>query len=91
LNYSVSESDSVSLTEGINSGTSWGLSLSRAFGENTSQGRTLQRSRELLVEPDELQRLPLSATIISYPSAAGRTVVLADMNPALSSLADEGP
>jgi hypothetical protein len=91
LNYSVSESDSVSLTEGINSGTSWGLSLSRAFGENTSQGRTLQRSRELLVEPDELQRLPLSATIISYPSAAGRTVVLADVNPALSSLADEGP
>jgi hypothetical protein len=91
MNYSVSESDSESLTEGINSGTSWGLSLSRAFGENASQGRTLQRSRELLVEPDELQRLPLSATIISYPSAVGRTVVLADTNPALSQLADESP
>jgi hypothetical protein len=89
LNYSLSESESVSLTAAINSGTSWGLSLSRAFGENASQGRTLQRSRELLVEPDELQRLPLSAMIVSYPTASGRTVVLADANPALSALADE--
>jgi hypothetical protein len=89
LNYSLSESESVSLTAGINSGTSWGLSLSRAFGKNASQGRTLQRSRELLVEPDELQRLPLSAMIVSYPTASGRTLVLADTNPALSSLADE--
>jgi hypothetical protein len=89
LNYSLSESESVSLTAGINSGTSWGLSLSRAFGENASQGHTLQRSRELLVEADELQRLPLSAMIVSYPTASGRTVVLADANPALSSLADE--
>ena len=56
--FSVSESDSVSLTAGINSGTSWGLSLSRALGENASLGRTAQRSREFLVEADELQRLP---------------------------------
>lgn len=89
INYSVSESDSVSVTASINSGTSWGLSLSRALGENTSQGRVLQRSRELLVEPDELQRLPLSAMIVSYPAASGRTVLLADANPALSSLADD--
>ncbi len=88
LNYSVSESESVSLTAAINSGSSWGLSLSRALGDNFSKGRTLQRSRELLVEPDELQRLPLSGVIVSYPSASGRTVVLADANPALSSLAD---
>ena len=86
-NYSVSESDSVSLTEGINTGTSWGISLSRALGENASLGRTVQRSRELLVEPAELQRLPPSAMIVSYPSAAGRTVLLADANPALGSLA----
>ena len=89
-NYSLSESSSVSLTESINSGTSWGISMSRALGENASQGRTAQRSRELLVEPDELQRLPLSAMIVSYPGAAGRTVLLADANPALSALADRG-
>ena len=89
-NYSLSESLSVSLTESINSGTSWGMSMSRALGENASQGRTAQRSRELLVEPDELQRLPLSAMIVSYPGAAGRTVLLADANPALSALADRG-
>jgi len=85
-NFSASEQDSVSLTEGINSGTSWGLSTSRALGENTSLGRTAQRSRELLVEADELQRLPLSAAIISYPAPAGRTVLLADANPALITL-----
>ena len=85
-NYSVSESDSVSLTEGINSGTSWGVSLSRALGENASLGRTAQRSREFLVEADELQRLPPTAMIVSYPSGAGRTVVLADANPAIRTL-----
>jgi hypothetical protein len=84
--YSVSDQLSVSLTEGINSGTSWGLSLSRALGDNASFGRTVQRSRELLVEPDELQRLPVSAAIISYPAAAGRTVLLADANPAIATL-----
>ena len=87
-NYSVGESDSLSLTAGINSGTSWGISLSRALGENTSLGRTAQRTRELLVEADELQRLPPSAMIVSYPSAEARTVLLADANPALAALAE---
>lgn len=85
-NYSYGTQGSVSLTKGINSGTSWGLSLSRALGENESLGRTAQRSRELLVEPDELQRLPTSAAIISYPAASGRRVILADTNPALATL-----
>ncbi len=85
-NYSAGLQRSVSLTEGINSGTSWGLSTSRALGENASLGRTAQRSRELLVEPDELQRLPPSAAIITYPAASGRTVLLADTNPALATL-----
>ena len=71
-NYSYGTQGSVSLTKGINSGTSWGISLSRALGDNESLGRTAQRSRELLVEPDELQRLPPSAAIISYPAASGR-------------------
>ena len=85
-NYSVSESDSVSLTEGINTGTSWGISLSRALADSASLGRTAQRSREFLVEADELQRLPPSAMIVSYSAGAGRTVVLADANPAIGTL-----
>jgi hypothetical protein len=85
-NFSVGEQSSVSLTEGINSGTSWGLSLSRALGENVSLGRTAQRSREFLVEADELQRLPPSAAILSYPAPRGRTVQLIDTNPAIIAL-----
>jgi hypothetical protein len=90
-NYSLTGSDTVSLTEGINSGTSWGISLSRALGENASASRTAQRSRELLVEPGELQRLPPSAAIISYPSPDGRVVTLADANPALMTLPRPAP
>jgi len=89
--YSVNESESVSLTRGINAGTSWGVSLSRALGENSSRGRTAQRSREFLVEAAELQRLPASAVIVSYPSQHGRAVVLADANPAIGSLPFAGP
>ncbi|HEX9519219.1 MAG TPA: hypothetical protein VF940_23960 [Streptosporangiaceae bacterium] len=85
-NYSRSGSESISLTEGINSGTSWGISLSRALGENASFAHTAQRSRELLVEPDELQRLPPSAMIVSYPAPDARIVTLADANPALMTL-----
>ncbi len=89
-NYSVSESESESLTEGINTSTSWGISLSRAWGVNSSLGTTAQRSRELLVEADELQRLPPTALIVSYPAQAGRTVVLADANPAIGLLPGAG-
>src|SRR5258707_12625480 len=90
-NYSLSVSESVSLTEGINSGTSWGISLSRALGENPSLGRTAQRTRVRLVEPDELQGLPPSAMIVSYPSAAGRIVTVGDVNPALHTLPCAAP
>lgn len=84
--YSIGRQGSVSLTEGINSGTSWGLSLSRALGENASLGRTAQRSREFLVEAAELQRLPPSGAVVSYPSPAGRTVLFVDTNPAIVAL-----
>jgi len=87
VNFSAAESESISLTEGINTGTSWGISLSSALGESISLGRTAQRSREFLVEPAELQRLPASAAIVSYP-AARWSVVLVDVNPALAALAD---
>jgi hypothetical protein len=43
----------------------------------------IRRSRELVVDQHELQRLPPSAMIISYP---GRQVVLADANPGIGGL-----
>ena len=79
-------SESVSLTEGITTSTAWGLSTSRATGDSESLARSLQRSRELLVEPSELQRLPVTAMIVSYAAAGGRRVLLADANPAIGGL-----
>jgi hypothetical protein len=79
-------SDTDSLTDGINTSTSWGVTTSRAIGLNSSLGRTVQRSREFLVEPEELQRLPPSAVIVSYASGLRRHVVLADANPAIATL-----
>ena len=79
-------SESVSLTEGITASTAWGLSTSRATGDSESLARSLQRSRELLVEPSELQRLPTTAMIVSYAAPDGRRVLLADANPAIGGL-----
>jgi hypothetical protein len=79
-------SDSDSLTDGINTSTSWGVTTARAIGLNESLGRTVQRSREFLVEPEELQRLPPSAVIVSYASGPRRHIVLADANPAIATL-----
>jgi len=79
-------SDSESITEGISTGTSWGMSTSHALGLSQSLGTTAQRSREFLVEAHELQQLPPSAAVISYASRAGRQVVLADANPAILTL-----
>jgi hypothetical protein len=84
--HSAGTSDSRSITAGINSSTSWGLSTSTAVSANASLTRTAQRSREFLVEQHELQQLPPSAVIISYASAAGRQVVLADANPGIFGL-----
>jgi hypothetical protein len=79
-------SDSDSLTDGINASTSWGITTSRAIGLSSALGQTVQRSREFLMEPDELQRLPPSAVIVSYALGARRHVVLADANPAIYTL-----
>jgi hypothetical protein len=79
-------SDTKSVSEGINTNTSWGVSTSRAIGLSESLATTAQRSREFLVEPHELQQLPSSAVIVSYASGAGRQVVLADANPAIVTL-----
>jgi hypothetical protein len=79
-------SESVSLTSGISASTAWGESTARAVGDSESLARSLQRSRELLVEPSELQRLPVTAMIVSYAAAGGRRVLLADANPAIGAL-----
>jgi hypothetical protein len=79
-------SESASLTTGISTSTAWGVSTSRATGDSESLARSLQRSRELVVEPAELQRLPATAMIVSYGAGAGRRVLLADANPAIGAL-----
>jgi hypothetical protein len=79
-------SASASLTTGISTSTAWGVSTSRAAGDSESLARSLQRSRELVVEPSELQRLPATAMIVSYGAGAERRVLLADANPAIGSL-----
>jgi hypothetical protein len=80
-------SDSESLTAGISTSTAWGVSTSVAAGDSQSLARSLQRSREFAVEASELQRLPPTAVIVSYPTAAGRQVFLADANPGIGALA----
>ena len=79
-------SESASLTTGISTSTAWGVSTSRATGDSESLARSLQRSRELIVEPSELQRLPVTAMIVSHEAGAGRRVLLADANPAIGAL-----
>jgi hypothetical protein len=79
-------SEAVSSTEGINEATAWAAQTAQAIGASNSLARTSQRSREFLVEPHKLQQLPPSAVIVSYASAAGRRVVLADANPGIGAL-----
>lgn len=79
-------SDALSSTGGINEATAWGAQTAQAIGVSNSLARSRQRSREFLVEPHELQQLPASAIIVSYASAAGRRVVLADANPGIGGL-----
>ncbi len=78
--------ESESLTAGISTSTAWGVSTTLAAGDSQSLAQSLQRSREFLVEASELQRLPATAMIVSYATAAGRQVFLADANPAIGGL-----
>jgi hypothetical protein len=79
-------SESESITAGISASTAWGVSTSLATADSQSLAKSLQRSREFLVEQHELQRLPPTAMIVSYATAAGRQVFMADANPAIGSL-----
>ena len=84
--HSTGYSESEAVTRGISESTAWGISTARATGDSESRARTVQRSREFVVEPHELQQLPPSAMIITYPAADGRRVVVADANPGIFSL-----
>jgi hypothetical protein len=80
-------SQTESITTGISASTAWGASTSLATGSSESLARSVQRSREFLVEASELQRLPPTAMILNYATTAGRQVLMADTNPAIGGLA----
>lgn len=77
--------DSESFTESVNESTSWGTNTSTAVGTNESTARSMQRSREFLVEQNELQQLPVTAMIMTHATQSGRRVVLTDANPGILS------
>jgi hypothetical protein len=85
-NSSAAFSDSRSVTEGISASTSWSWNTSRAAGLSESRAGTAQRSRELVIEPHELQHLPPTAVVICQRGPDGRQVLLADANPAIMTL-----
>ena len=70
----------------IRTSTAWGMATAKAMADSESLAQALQRSREFLAEPDELQQLPASAMIVSYAGPGGRQVVLADANPGIGGL-----
>ncbi len=82
--WTAGEAESVSA--GISRTTAWGQTTSAADGSSESLARTVQRSREFLVEQHELQRLPASAMIVSYAGPRGRELLLADANPGIGAL-----
>ncbi len=86
FSHSTGYTESEAITEGISESTAWGVSTSRAVGDSESQARTVQRSREFVVEQHELQQLPPSAMLVTYSAPGGRQVVAVDANPAIMSL-----
>ncbi|MGI5268831.1 hypothetical protein ACQEUU_06750 [Nonomuraea sp. CA-218870] len=67
------------LAEDITESTEWG----RTADKISEKERVLQRSREFLVEPHQLQQLPTTSVIVTDATAHGRRVRLADANPAI--------
>jgi hypothetical protein len=71
----------------VRTSTAWGMATAKATADGESFAQALERSRELLAGPDELQHLPASAMIIRYAGPGGRQVLLADVNPGIGGLA----
>ncbi|HUR04499.1 MAG TPA: hypothetical protein VM347_18285 [Nonomuraea sp.] len=67
------------LAEDLAESTEWG----RTADKIAEKERVLQRSREFLVEPHQLQQLPTTSVIVTDATAQGRRVRLADANPAI--------
>jgi hypothetical protein len=65
------------LKEDITESTEWGRSA-----PHVAEG-VMQRSREFLVEPHQLQQLPTTSVIVTHATSQGRRVRLADANPAI--------
>ena len=80
---SKSTADSASLSVTDSRTASWSGSTSQSAADSSTLTRTVQRSREFLVEQHELQELPPSAVLVCQP---GRQPVLADTNPAIMAL-----
>ncbi|MGR6912690.1 hypothetical protein ACU635_00350 [[Actinomadura] parvosata] len=73
------DGDRADLAEDITESTEWG----RTADKISEKERVLQRSREFLVEPHQLQQLPTTSVIVTDATADGRRVRLADANPAI--------
>lgn len=67
------------LPDGIGRATAWGQSTSLAA--DAGKG-----SRNLSIEPHELQRLPSTAMILTHPETSGRRILLIDANPGIMTL-----
>ncbi|TDE28150.1 hypothetical protein E1295_42650, partial [Nonomuraea mesophila] len=73
--------ESHDLAGDIAESTEWG----RTADKISEKERVLQRSREFLVEPHQLQQLPTTSVIVTDATSQGRRVRLADANPAILS------
>ncbi|MEU0566439.1 hypothetical protein ABZ297_13720 [Nonomuraea sp. NPDC005983] len=73
------EESGTDLAEDLAESTEWG----RTAEKISEKERVLQRSREFLVEPHQLQQLPTTSVIVTDATADGRRVRLADANPAI--------
>lgn len=79
-----------SFTRTVSESTAIGRSTSRALGSTSGSSRSTSRSRELLIEPHELQHLPQTALLAlkGGQGAGSREVRLTDVNPAIAALPD---
>ncbi|MEV5748204.1 hypothetical protein AB0L00_10335 [Actinoallomurus sp. NPDC052308] len=77
--FNDNEPTDAALPDGIGRATAWGESTSLAA--EAGKG-----SRELAVEPQELQQLPPTAMIFTHAESTGRRIILVDANPGIMTL-----
>ena len=79
----LAKSDEQAAEEGTGAGTGPGAAPGSGAPRPEGAERVMQRSREFLVEPHQLQQLPPTSVIVTHATADGRRVLLADANPAI--------